>query len=94
MQLVSLQKAPWLGLSLLVHVVGTVLIILLIPEPGVVAPGLHVNAQLEEEEPDILLEPSVPELIELRESPEDELLLDYFPETTSEVEVPTDPPPV
>ena len=42
----SLQKTPWLGLSLLVHALGLALIILLAPEARAAEPVVQLAVQL------------------------------------------------
>ncbi len=72
----SLQKAPWLGLSLLVHVVAVVLIILLLPEPRAAAPVARLAVQPEDDafvEPE---PPEPPEPVDPVETPEQDIELD------------------
>ena len=77
----QLKHAPWLGLSILIHVIALLLMIMLIPPTDVKDPKLVIQAQPEEEEEDIEEEEEEPPEEEPEEIEEEEVQEEEITET-------------
>jgi hypothetical protein len=86
----SLERAPWLGLSLLAHVLAVALIILLAPEPRAAEPAVKVAMQPVEDLDIVPEPPEPPKPIEPEETPEKDVEVEKPMKEESEAKIDAD----